>query len=90
LKKASNKNSPKQIITKYISDSPKINTYKGNDGRCLESIPEDNATTRATTGKRKRKANRNVNKNYWLKSPTAETLPSVHHLKNLQCLEVMP
>jgi hypothetical protein len=32
LEKTSSKKSSKQIITKYISGSPKINMYRENDG----------------------------------------------------------
>jgi hypothetical protein len=41
--------------------------YGKNDGQGVELIPEDNY-----------KANRNVNKIYWLKSPNAARLLSIY------------
>jgi len=37
-----------------------------------------------------KKANRNVNKIYWLESPTTENTFKHPHFKNLKCLMVMP
>jgi hypothetical protein len=68
LEKTSSKKSSKHIITKYISGNLKINMFGENYGWGVEPIPEENY-----------KANRNVNKIYWLKSPNASRLLSIYN-----------